>query len=441
MMSEKRPRQPVSALVLAAAVLALAACGTQYPNSTFNHTTDFNTDVDALWDRLLLLGTIVFVLVEGLLIYTMFRFRRREGAPAPKQVHGHAGLEIAWTIIPAIILALIAVPTVRTIFKTQGRAPAGALEIQVIGHQWWWEFRYPQLGIVTANELYLPAGRTASFSLRSKDVLHSFWTPQLGGKRDLITNRTNYLWYTPRDSLAGTVFNGFCAEYCGASHANMRIRTYVVTPDQFASWAAHQAGPAAMSPAAATTASAAATPAAAGRPAVLAAGVAGLAAAAPAAPTAPAQPAAGYVFPREQLPGHTVPKTPIPAGVAFDDALLAQGDAARGRALITNLAATQCFTCHAIRGEPQMSMLKDDDLRGPNLSHFGTRHTFAGGLYPSDAKHLAVWLKNAPVMKPGSIMPTLGIGMYNPIMKANVTAGGLTDPQIADLVAYLLALK
>src|SRR5579862_2084485 len=199
-MPDKRPRRPGSVLFAAAAMLALAACATKYPNSTFDNTTDFNTDIHALWDRLLMLGTIVFVFVEGLLLYTIIRYRRREGAPLPKPVHGHAGLEITWTIVPALILAMIAVPTVKTIFKTEAKAPAGSLEVQVIGHQWWWEFRYPQYGVVTANELYLPAGRTANFSLQSRDVLHSFWTPELGGKRDLITNHTNYIWYTPRDS-------------------------------------------------------------------------------------------------------------------------------------------------------------------------------------------------------------------------------------------------
>ena len=118
----------------------------------------------------------------------------------------------------------------------------------MIGHQWWWEFRYPQYGVVTANELYLPAGRTVNFQLNSRDVIHSFWAPQLGGKRDVIANRTNYLWYTPDSSLAGSVFNGFCAEYCGSSHANMRFHVYTVAPADFESWAAHQKEVALMSP-------------------------------------------------------------------------------------------------------------------------------------------------------------------------------------------------
>jgi cytochrome c oxidase subunit 2 len=431
-MSHQRPRPHTAAWCTAAAVLALAACGQQYPNSTFSTNTDFNTDVTALWDRLLLLGTIVFVFVEALLLLTVWRFRRREGAPAPKQTHGNSTLEITWTVIPALILALIAVPTVKTIWKTQAPAPAGAIEVEVIGHQWWWEFRYPQYGVITANELYLPAGRTASFKLTSRDVLHAFWAPQLGGKRDLITNHTNLLWYTPRADLAENVWNGFCTEYCGLSHANMRLRIFTVSPDKFESWAAHQKSAAAMSVA----------PPVAAAPGTKAPAKALAAAVVPvSAPAAAPEAVSGYVFPVEKMPPHTVPKTPLPEGLAFDDALLAQGDAARGHELVTNLAnmsKAPCLTCHIING--QQKLMKDDDAKGPNLTHVASRHTFAGGVYATDAKALARWIKNAPKMKPGSSMPTLGLGEYNTATKSLMTVG-LDDRQIADIVAYLMALK
>ena len=154
-------RRLLSALIVTAAGLTLAACGQQeYPNSTFLHNSEINTDVIALWDRLLFLGVLVFIAVEALLIYTIFRYRAKPGAPMPKQVHGNHMLEIAWTIIPVLILIPIAVPTVKTIFRTQAPAAADALQVEVYGHQWWWEFRYPAYGVVTANELYLPAGRT-----------------------------------------------------------------------------------------------------------------------------------------------------------------------------------------------------------------------------------------------------------------------------------------
>jgi cytochrome c oxidase subunit 2 len=299
-MSKLRLRSAIPALLSLAALLTLSACGlTEYPNSTFNHTTDFNTSIDALWQRLVFWGTIVFVVVEAGLIFTIIRYRKRPGGPAAKQIHGNAALEITWTAIPAIILVLIAIPTVKTIFETQKPAPSGALTVQVIGHQWWWEFRYPEYGITTANELYVPVGRTVNFELTTKDVLHSFWIPQLGGKRDLITNRTNYLWFTPSDTLESTAWNGFCTEYCGSSHANMRIRMYTVQPDEFASWARHQASPAVFNPSAAAASATPVTPVA----------NAGASAQGAAADTTPA-PASGYVFPAEKLGAHTVPQTP-----------------------------------------------------------------------------------------------------------------------------------
>src|SRR6476660_7773564 len=254
-----RPRQLASVLLVAGLALAIAACGSygkSYPNSTFNNTTEFNTEIKSLWDKLLFWGTLVFIIVEAILLYTIFKFRRRSDADEPQHVHGNTVLEITWTIAPAIILVFIAIPTVRTIFKTQARAVPNALQVEVVGHQWWWEFRYPQYTaqtptgkidtLVTANDLYLPIGRTANFTLRTRDVLHSFWIPQLGGKRDLISNHTNYLWFTPDSSLKTSVFNGSCNEYCGASHANMRFRTFVVTPTEFDGWVQHQLTPAAF---------------------------------------------------------------------------------------------------------------------------------------------------------------------------------------------------
>ncbi len=427
-------RQLASVALLTGLALALAGCGSygsDYPNSTFNHTTEFNTAIDSLWDKLLFWGTLVFVLVEGILLYTIIRFRRRSDADEPKHVHGNTFLEITWTVAPAIILVFIAIPTVRTIFVTQARAVPNALEVEVIGHQWWWEFRYPQYTqqtatgrvdtLVTANELYLPIGRTVNFALKTKDVLHSFWIPQLGGKRDLIANHTNYLWFTPDSSLSTNVFNGFCAEYCGASHANMRFRTFVVPPAEFDQWTTHQMTPAALAAAPAASPAADTTQRAAGTPAQAAA----------AAPVA-VQQAAAYAFPLDSVPAYARPATPVPAGVTFPENLT--GDAQRGRDLF---ARSACLGCHAIRGTVAASPI------GPNLTHVGSRATLAAGLYPNDARHLALWIKNARLMKPGSAMPTLGLGQRDPITGATVSQalGGLNDQQIADLVAYLQALR
>lgn len=425
-----RQRRVVSALLLGALALGLAACGETYPNSTFNPNTEFNAAIDALWDKQLFWGTLVFVLVELALIVTIVRFRRRPDGKKPVQVHGNTALEITWTAIPAVILIFIAIPTVRTIFKTQAKAAPDALQVQVIGHQWWWEFRYPQLGITTANELYLPNGRTVNFELKTQDVLHAFWIPQLGGKRDLISNKSNFLWFTPNKDLPSSAWNGFCAEYCGSSHANMKFRVFTVTPAEFDQWAAHQVQPA-IFPVAAATPPVAPVPSGTGSVPLL------QDSAAPAAPAAAAPAMVPvWVFPKDRLEkdfAHITPTMPIPVGVSFDESLLPAGDAERGRQVYSR---SSCIGCHAIKGNP-MSM----GVLGPNLTHVGTRYTIASGLYPNDAKHLAYWIKNAPHLKPGSIMPTIGKGLVDPVRKNTVTMGGLTDAEIADIVAYLLALK
>ena len=505
----RRPRRHSSRilpLLAPLALLALAACtatSDQYPNSTFQHTTEFNTAVDGLFDRMMFLGTAVFVLVEAMLVYTLFRFRRREGQRDPEHVHGNTTLEIIWTAIPALILVFIAVPTVRTIFRTQAKSVPNALQVEVIGHQWWWEFRYPQYTarrpngkvdtLITANELYLPTGRTVNFALKTRDVLHSFWIPRLGGKRDLINNHTNYLWFTPVDSVAGKALNGSCNEYCGASHANMKFRTFVVTPTEFESWARHQAGPAVFGPPRppgagvpgapvppppsttappARTADAGApanvtlasnphagheagngltTTASAGALALQQPGAAPGAAPGKQSPQQPvptnvqvpanpaaasAAPSTGYEFPGA-LPNYALPHTPVPASLAFDDNL--RGDAGRGRAIVTNIGRAPCLTCHVIAGELQV--IPHDRAPGPNLTHIGSRKTIASALYPNDARHLARWIKNSPAMKPGSYMPALGRGQFDPVRKTTVGQAGLSDQDIADIVAYLQALK
>jgi cytochrome c oxidase subunit 2 len=476
MVRAHRPRALAAGLKSALLLFAMTACDySKYPNSTFSPHTEFGIAEDKLWSTLLFLGTAVFIFVEVFLITTIVKFRRKPGQKNPEHVHGNTTLEILWTVIPAVILVFIAVPTVRTIFKTQAKAVTGALQVEVYGHQWWWEFRYPQYTtrnaatgkldtLTTANELYLPIGRTVNFALRTADVLHSFWIPQMGGKRDLIANHTNYLWYTPHDTTPVTAWNGSCNEYCGASHANMKFRAFTVTPAQFASWVAGQQAPAAYGAVVATPAPTAAgatlTPnsAPAGAEVVKARAVnAQTVTAGGATPNAAGQPAAGgqaaggptanattaiapatlttvaYVFPREQLPAYTVPRTPTPTGLNFAGAV--QGDAARG---LKTYSASACIGCHMIRGNPM-----SQSRIGPNLTHVASRTTIAAGLYPNDREHLVRWIKNARAMKPGSQMPTLGLNEVDPITGAKVTKGlgGLTDQQIADIAAYLESLQ
>jgi cytochrome c oxidase subunit 2 len=481
MKGSDRLRRLASYALFAAFAIAAISCNEAHPNSTLTPHSDFGREIDFLWDRLLLLGTIVFVLVEAVLVFVMFKYRRRDNQATPPQTHGSTKLEITWTLIPAVILVFIAVPTVRTIFITQAQAAPGSLNIDVTGHQWWWEFRYPEYGVTTANEIYLPVGRTVNFRLRSADVIHSFWTPQLGGKRDVVTNRTNYIWYTPDSSISGSVWNGFCVEYCGSSHANMRFRVFTVTQQQFDSWVAGQKMPArfgAVGPAAPTggpipppleapgvtvpagpnaptqAAQAAArgiaqrssgTQAVGGTQPALArpqnpeanpgakVGVSGANPSAASFTSTPGALPAGYIFPREKIPEYAIPHSPTPADLSFTAGLT--GSAARGKQVFSGAA---CIGCHSIAGNPAAM-----GVTGPNLTHIGSRSTIAAGRFPNAAAYLALWIKNARKMKPDVLMPTLGMDEYDPVLKAKVTSanGGLTDQQIADIVAYLTALK
>lgn len=215
---------------------SLAACAGPFPQSTLSPTSDFGHSIDHLFRGIFWWAVGVFIVVEGILLFSIVRFRQREGAPAPVQHHGHTTLEIAWTLAPALILVFIAVPTVRTIFST-AVIPPDALKVQVIGHQWWWEYRYPDLGIVTANEMHVPVGRPVAVDITSNDVIHAWWTPKLGGKRDAIPNHHNTIEFTA-DSVGE--YMGQCVEFCGASHANMRLRTFVDTDSAFQAWVTTQ---------------------------------------------------------------------------------------------------------------------------------------------------------------------------------------------------------
>ncbi|MDB4877154.1 MAG: cytochrome c oxidase, subunit [Gemmatimonadetes bacterium] len=459
-----RPRRLAQLALTVALVAFLAACGQDHPDTIFHHRTDVNRDVDYLFKILIYAGTAVFIFVEAILVWTLFKFRARPGQPEPEHVHGNTTLEIAWTVIPLLILIVIGIPTVKTIFKQQAAARSDALQVEVIGHQWWWEFRYPQFTmrsasgkldtVVTANELYLPLGKTVNFTLKSRDVIHSFWVPALAGKRDLIANHTNYLWYTP-DSTTSDAFNGACVEYCGTSHANMRFKAFTVSQADFDSWVAHQEAPAEgavavgtpISPDSAAKAAAPRSPLgsqidpnknlAAGStqagPTVPSSGKAGVGVPpSPGAVNTQVTQAGFVAFPREKMPAYTVPSTPLPAALKFDDNVLASGNAANGAKLV---ATGMCIACHTVRGVPTMQATV-----GPNLTHVGSRTTIAAGLYPNDPRHLARWVKNANEMKAGVGMNTFGIGEYDPITKSTVKIG-FTDAQIADIVAYLSSLK
>ncbi len=195
----------------------------------------------------------IFVVVATLIAYAIWRYRRKPGDVAnqePPQVYGSTQIEVAWTVIPILIAFVLIGVSARVIAGVQNASPpAEALKVTIIGHQWWWEVRYPDYGIVTANEIHVPAsadGKHAAYlQLQSADVIHSFWVPQLSGKMDLVPNRTNYMWIDPREP---GVYSGNCAEYCGTQHANMLLTVVAQAPDDFKAWTASQQRAAAVNP-------------------------------------------------------------------------------------------------------------------------------------------------------------------------------------------------
>ena len=183
----------------------------------------------------------IFLTVGGFLVYTIIRFRQRpdDDGREPPQIYGSNQIELAWTVIPIVIVFVLILVTARTIANVQGAIrPSAALQVTVIGHQWWWEIRYPEFGVVTANELHVPVSepterRPTFLTLESADVVHSFWAPQLAGKTDLIPNRRNLMWIEPKQP---GVYVGNCAEYCGVQHAHMLLRVIAQPADAFAQW-------------------------------------------------------------------------------------------------------------------------------------------------------------------------------------------------------------
>ena len=187
----------------------------------------------------------IFVVVFSLLAYAAVRFRNKRGddSSEPAQIYGSTQVELAWTVIPVLIVVALFLAATRVILAVQNAPrPPGALEVIVTGHQYWWEYRYPQLNIVTANELHVPVSNpghpTPTFlTLLSADTDHSFWVPRLGGKTDLIPNHPNQMWIDPHET---GLFLGQCAQYCGTQHAKMLLRVYVQSPEEFQRWVREQ---------------------------------------------------------------------------------------------------------------------------------------------------------------------------------------------------------
>jgi cytochrome c oxidase subunit 2 len=191
----------------------------------------------------------IFVIVAGLIAFVIFRYRQhgQDDTSEPAQIYGSTQVELAWTVIPVLIVVVLFLTTARMIFAIQDAPkPKAALDVTVVGHQFWWEFNYPKLGIHAVNELHVPlsdpqAPTPTFLKLLSADVIHSFWVPQLSGKTDMIPNNVNQLWIDPHHP---GLYVGQCAQFCGVEHAKMLLRVYVDTPEQFEAWVKNQQKPA-----------------------------------------------------------------------------------------------------------------------------------------------------------------------------------------------------
>lgn len=224
------------------ALMTLAGCAHSYPMDTLSTGSDYAKTIHSVYVMVNWIDLVILLIVIATMFMAIFWFSTRFGEPGePSTVSSDLRLEIAWTAIPAIILIFISVPTVRAIWRTQpDKWPTDAVTVKVVAHQWWWEFQYPKLGIDTADELHIPVNREIHFELVSADVIHSFWIPAMGGKRDIIPGQVNEMTFTAHKTGE---FYGQCVEFCGVSHANMRFRAFVDTKAGFAKWVKAQQAP------------------------------------------------------------------------------------------------------------------------------------------------------------------------------------------------------
>ena len=367
-----------------AAFAGVAACMPSNPQSTFGAAGPVANTQKDLFFFILLLAAIVFVIVESALIVSIILHRRKGNDEIPTQTHGNTRLEITWTLIPVLILAMVAVPTVRLVFAehngpisslwpplSSAKTTQPPLDITVIGHQWWWEVQYPGLDISTANEIEIPTGRPIKVKLESMDVIHSFWVPKLAGKTDMIPNHDNYLWMQASDT---GVYNGQCAEYCGDDHSLMRFIVKAMKPADFQQWVDAQYRP---------------------------------------------------------------DPTPAPGSAA-----------AKGQTLFAQHCSTchttDSWKPSVARQQPQVEQSRQNAflanptdagiISAPDLTHLAERMDLGAGLVPLTKANLEKWIHDPSSIKPDTRMQAL----------AAVFKGGtakLTTQQIDDIATYLMSLK
>lgn len=229
----------LTAALFVAVLLLVVGCNTGDPQNTFSPEGDVAERQRDLFNIVLWPAVAILILVEGLLLYALIRFRRRKADELPDQVHGNMRLELAWTIAPAVLLLVLTVPTVSAIVDL-GRAPAGdALQVTVTGIQWRWQFEYTDIKdsegkpLTVFDELHIPVNKEIGAHLEALDVIHSFWVPKLAGKLDVIPGRGNRMWFNA--TKPGT-YSGQCAEFCGLGHADMRFTVVAESEEDFQAW-------------------------------------------------------------------------------------------------------------------------------------------------------------------------------------------------------------
>ena len=238
-------------IVFIGATRVAAAGSVRAPQNIFSPVSTPATDIHHLSLLVLAICAAIFLVVFSLLVYVVVKYRRRaaDDDREPPQIYGSNQVEIAWTVIPILIVVVLFLAAARVIHAVEdARFPPGTLEITAVGHQFWWEFRYPGYGFITANELHVPVSESGHptpthITLLSADVDHSFWVPMLAGKTDLIPNRRNEMWIDPHE--IGT-YLGQCAQYCGTEHAKMLLTVDVQSRGDFETWVQAQKAPAAV---------------------------------------------------------------------------------------------------------------------------------------------------------------------------------------------------
>ncbi len=223
--------------------LLLAGCG----NTSLNDITHTPNLLDPqgpialkesnLFWGILIIATLVFVIVFSVLVYSIIKFRARPDSPEPTQTHGNTRIEIAWTIAPSVVLVGVLIGTIATMFSIQQPSTPNTITVNAVGHQWWWEFQYPDQHFVTADEMWVPTGTVVHINLVSDNVIHSFWVPQLTGKTDVIPGHDNSMWL--QADTAGW-YRGECAEFCGTQHAHMDFLVHAVPAADYQTWVSQQ---------------------------------------------------------------------------------------------------------------------------------------------------------------------------------------------------------